>query len=282
MTSLTIDQYAVFGNPIRHSRSPQIHLQFAEQTGESINYTRQLVAKDKFKSKTTVFFDSGGLGLNITAPFKLEAFQFADELSARAQHAGAVNTLILKGSKIVGENTDGVGLVNDLIENLRWPLEKSRILVIGAGGAARGVMAPILKACPDSLVIVNRTASKAEELAKLFQVDATSSESQIMAGGFDILEGSQQSFDVIINASSASLSDEIPTIPKAVFSSALCYDMMYAKNRTAFLQYSLESGAESTADGLGMLVEQAAESFYLWRGKRPQTKSVIDSIRSGL
>ena len=282
MTNPLIDQYAVFGNPIEQSRSPQIHSQFAKQTGEVLHYSRQRVELGGFVDSASAFFDAGGLGLNVTAPFKLEAFQFADELTDRAQHAGAVNTLILRDSIIIGDNTDGVGLVRDLTSNLIWPLEDRRMLLIGAGGAARGVIAPILDERPSSLMIVNRTASKAEALAALFSADAALNNSLIVAGGFELLLEESGHYDVIINASSTGFSGELPPVPDAIFSDTFCYDMMYAKASTAFLLRANQLNSKGTADGLGMLVEQAAESFYLWRGKQPKTRALIDSLRQEL
>ncbi|MBT6580118.1 MAG: shikimate dehydrogenase [Cellvibrionales bacterium] len=273
------DRYAVLGNPIEHSRSPDIHQQFAEQLKQAMTYQRQLVPLDEFAASARSFFDGAGAGLNITVPFKLEAYQFADQLSERARRAGAVNTLINKDGTIIGDNTDGCGLLADLQNNLQWPIERANILVLGAGGAVRGILEPLLLAKPASIVIANRTLEKAEELSRAFQPLADDVACQLSAQQYSEL---MESFDIIINGTSASLSGDALPIANECFNTACCYDMMYAKAPTPFLQLAAKQGARKIADGLGMLVEQAAESFRLWRDIKPDTRVVIQSIRNSL
>ncbi|OUS11718.1 shikimate dehydrogenase [Gammaproteobacteria bacterium 53_120_T64] len=270
------DQYAVFGNPIKHSRSPQIHSAFAAQTGQDINYVSTLVESDQFQSAASRFFKDGGKGLNITVPFKLDAFSFADKLSERARRAGAVNTLIRQDDgSILGDNTDGFGLVRDICTNLDWAIEGKKILLVGAGGAVMGVLEPLLKKHPSLIVIVNRTVSKAQKLTSNF-----ADLGNIKACGFDGLKEKGQ-FDLIINGTSASLAGEIAPLPEQVLTAKTQgYDMMYAAEPTPFMRWMHEQGAQQTADGLGMLVEQAAEAFTLWRGVRPATKPAITAIRT--
>ena len=272
-----VDKYAVFGNPISHSKSPQIHMAFAQQTGQKLSYRAHKVAKDKFASAAKTFFNNAGKGLNVTVPFKLEAFHFADHLSDRARRAGAVNTLQLKADgSIYGDNTDGAGLVTDICQNLGWKVANRRVLLLGAGGAIRGILEPIIKQQPSHLVIVNRTVSTAQTLANSF-----SDLGNVRACSFEALEANQ--FDVIINGTSASLAGELPPLPSDLISDdGCCYDMMYSANPTPFMRWGAENLAWAVADGLGMLVEQAAESFYLWCGVRPQTAAVIEAIRSDL
>ncbi len=272
------DQYAVFGNPIKHSRSPQIHRAFAEQTGQDINYVSTLVETDQFQSAASRFFKSGGKGLNVTVPFKQDAFTFADELSERARRAGAVNTLIHQDDgKILGDNTDGVGLVRDIASNLGWAIEGKKVLLVGAGGAVMGVLEPLLQQHPALIVIANRTVSKAQKLAREF-----ADLGNIKGCGFDELAESGH-FDLIINGTSASLAGEIAPLPNSVLTAKTQgYDMMYAAEPTPFMRWMNEHGAQQTADGLGMLVEQAAEAFTLWRGVRPETAAVIQSIRAAM
>ncbi|MEZ0154158.1 MAG: shikimate dehydrogenase [Candidatus Reddybacter sp.] len=272
------DQYAVFGNPIKHSRSPQIHSAFAELTGQDINYVSTLVEADQFQSAARNFFKDGGKGLNITVPFKQDAFTFADELSERARRAGAVNTLIHQNDgKILGDNTDGIGLVCDISTNLGWAIEGKKILLVGAGGAVMGVLEPLLQQHPAIIVIANRTISKAQKLARDF-----ADLGNIQGCGFDELTESGH-FDLIINGTSASLAGEIAPLPNSVLTAKTQgYDMMYAAEATPFMRWMHEQGAQQTADGLGMLVEQAAEAFTLWRGVRPETAGVISSIRTAM
>lgn len=265
------DHYAVFGNPIAHSKSPVIHAAFARQTGQDMDYTSILAPVDGFVESVRAFQAGGGAGANVTVPFKEQAFAMADERTARAQAAGAVNTLKFQAGEILGDNTDGVGLVRDLTANLGVVLEGRRILLMGAGGAARGVVPPLLEEAPAELFIVNRTATKAEELARCFAGAGV-----VEGGGYEALAG--RNFDVVINATSASLGGELPPLREEVFTpGAWAYDMMYGRE-TPFTAFARGRGAR-VADGLGMLVEQAAEAFFLWRGVRPETKPVIALIR---
>jgi shikimate dehydrogenase len=269
-----VDRYAVMGNPIAHSKSPQIHQLFAQQTGQSISYQAILVEKHRFAEAVAEFLAAGGKGLNITVPFKQEAWQIADQLSARAQRAGAVNTLMLREpGTLLGDNTDGVGLVRDLTANLAVELAGKRLLMLGAGGAARGVLAPLLEQEPTHLVIANRTPERAEQLSGLF-----SDLGELTGCGFDALGG--EAFDVVINATAAGLKGEVPQLPEGIIGpETCCYDMMYGSAPTAFMRYAQQRGARRAFDGLGMLVEQAAESFRLWRGVNPETGPVIDFLR---
>lgn len=272
-----VDQYAVFGNPIKHSRSPQIHAAFAEQTGQALHYRAHKVELGRFAEVASEFFRNGGRGLNITVPFKIDAFEFADELSGRARRAGAVNTLALgEDGRIYGDNTDGVGMVRDINDNLGWPIAGQRILVLGAGGAVRGVLGPLLKQRPEELVIANRTPEKAEALADLFAELGPVSGEPFEALG-------ERQFDLIINGTSASLSGDLPPLPSQILSNEACvYDMMYGSEPTPFMRWAAGEAAWAVSDGLGMLVEQAAESFCIWRGLRPDTRPVIDAIRHSL
>ncbi|MBI3778211.1 MAG: shikimate dehydrogenase [Gammaproteobacteria bacterium] len=269
-------RYAVMGNPVAHSKSPAIHKQFAHQFGHNLEYTALWVDTDGFAEAVEQFRAEGGKGFNITVPFKLEAFELADNLSDRARLAGAVNTIRFESDgKIFGDNTDGTGLVHDLTKNLGVHLRGRKILVLGAGGAVRGVLGPLLKQNPAALVIANRTVSKAKDLAKAF-----AQLGKIEAVGYDDLVGKR--FDVVINGTSASLKGEVPPLPVNLFASnAVAYDMMYGDKPTPFLEWAMLHGAETAADGLGMLVEQAAESYLLWRGVRPETKHVIAALRKG-
>lgn len=267
------DRYAVIGNPIEHSKSPLIHAAFATQTGEALEYSRLLGNPDGFAADVRQFFSHGGRGLNVTVPFKEEAWQLADELSHRANIAKAVNTLILlSDGRIRGDNTDGVGLIRDLMANHGFPLRGSHILLLGAGGASRGVIRPLLDEKPSSLVVANRTASKAVTLASEL------GESREIEGcGLDELAGRQ--FDLIINATAAGLKGSVPAIPDTLLTaSGWTYDMMYGNEPTAFVRWGLEHGAAQSLDGRGMLIEQAAESFFLWRGVMPDTAPVIQAL----
>lgn len=267
------DLYAVFGNPIHHSKSPHIHRHFAEQTGQDMLYNRQLVAEDAFRDTAAQFFAEGGKGLNITVPFKLEAFALADRLTERAQRAGAVNTLARQSDGLLlGDNTDGIGMVHDM-HNLGWELRGKRILVLGAGGAVRGILQPLLEEQPASVTIANRTYEKAQQLVMSFQDLGT-----LQACSFADLAG--QTFDVVINGTSASLNGDLPPLPAGMLAeNACCYDMMYAAEPTVFLQWAEQQGAGKVADGLGMLVGQAAEAFYIWRQIRPEVIPVMTEIR---
>lgn len=270
------DLYAVFGNPISHSKSPVIHRQFAEQTGQDMHYTRQLVNDGEFEKAAQDFFAQGGKGLNITVPFKLNAFEFAQKRTPRAERAGAVNTLALLGNgTILGDNTDGIGMIHDM-HNLGWEIEGKRVLILGAGGAVRGILQPLLEEQPARVTISNRTFSKAEELAKNF-LDL----GDIQAKAFEQLQN--DNFDIVINGTSASLHGELPPLPeKLLAANASCYDMMYGAEPTVFLQWAKNHGATQIADGLGMLIGQAAEAFYLWRQIRPEVVPVITSLRRQL
>jgi shikimate dehydrogenase len=267
------DRYVVIGNPIAHSKSPQIHARFAQQAGEDIAYDHLLAPLDGFDAAVREFIAIGGRGANVTVPFKLEAFALADELSARAQAAGAVNTLTFKEGRIMGDNTDGVGLVRDIVISAGVPVTGKRLLLLGAGGAARGVILPLLSESPAELIIANRTVARAEELTAQFSHPA------LKASRFEDLSGA---FDVVINATSASLSAELPPVPASVFSpQTFAYDMMYGAQPTVFMQMAVSHGAV-VRDGLGMLVEQAAESFFVWRGVRPDTSPVYQWLRAQL
>jgi len=269
-----IDQYAVIGNPISHSKSPLIHTLFAEQTGQVLEYSALLGEVGQLKKAVENFRQNNGKGMNVTVPFKQDAWALVNERNIHAEKAGAVNTIIIRNDGyLIGDNTDGIGLVSDLSNNLKFEFKNKNILMLGAGGAVRGVLGPILAKQPQKIVIVNRTESKADELAKLF-----SDEGNIQSESFENLMG--QKFDLIINGTAASLSGDIPPIPESVVQDAFCYDMMYGAEDTAFMSWAKQHGAKATWDGLGMLVEQAAESFYLWRNVRPDTRAVIDHVRS--
>ena len=272
--SLPPERYGVIGNPIAHSKSPDIHAEFARQTAQHMVYERILAPVDAFAASVHSLIGQGFKGANVTVPFKLEAHALATSLTERAQAAGAVNTLKFDGDRIIGDNTDGVGLVTDIVANAGVALHGRRVLLLGAGGAARGVILPILAESPEQLVIANRTVSKAEELVAQFASKGT-----LAASDFGVLHAP---FDVVINATSASLSADLPPVAAEVFGAgSLAYDMMYGKEPTVFMQFASRHGA-STRDGLGMLVEQAAESFKLWRGVRPATASVFSTLRSRL
>lgn len=276
MTEL-IDRYAVFGNPVGHSKSPQIHNLFAKQTDQSLIYTAELAEIDQFDQAVRNFIKHNGKGLNITVPFKEDAWKLAQKHSGRAKRAGAVNTLRLEqDGSLYGDTTDGTGLVRDLTNNHHIAINNKTILIIGAGGAVRGVIEALLERRPASILITNRTKEKAVQLAKDF-----SDLGNIDGCGLD--EISDDSFDIIINGTSASLHGDLPTLPASIFDKHSCsYDMMYAAQATVFMQWSIDNGAGHVFDGLGMLVEQAAESFYIWRGVKPETASVIRDVRNSL
>jgi len=277
------DLYAVMGNPINHSKSPQIHTEFAEQTEQNLVYSAIQVPLDSFVAEVDKFFKNGK-GLNITVPFKEQAWQYADSYSSRALRAGAVNTLIKKeDGSVHADNTDGVGMVRDIAVNHQTPMKNKRILVLGAGGAVRGILEPVLEEKPAKLVIANRTVEKAQALAEDFQ--GISEVTELSGCGFaDLAELCKiLPFDLIINGTSASLSGDLPPLPDSVVGvETVCYDMMYGAQTTVFNQWATGLNAAKTIDGLGMLVEQAAESFTLWRGVRPETQSVIAGIREKL
>ena len=272
------DRYAVAGNPIAHSRSPAIHAQFAGQTGQSIEYGRLLAPLDGFAATVDAFRGAGGRGLNVTVPFKLDAFDYANEHSARARAAGAVNTLRFDGAHSLGDNTDGVGLTRDLQQRLQCSLADVRVLLLGAGGAARGVVLPLLEAGAACVLIANRTGSKAQALAQLF------GDPRVLAAGFDVIAAAPDSvFDLILNATSAGLSGQVPPLAATWYRQArLAYDLVYAARPTGFMTQASAAGCPQVSDGLGMLVEQAAESFFVWRGVRPHTAPVFTSLRAQL
>jgi shikimate dehydrogenase len=274
-------RYAVVGNPIAHSRSPAIHAQFAAQTDQDMVYDRLLAPLDGFVATVSAFRAEGGRGLNVTLPFKTEAFRLADSLTPRAALAGAVNTLVFDGDRVLGDNTDGAGLVDDIEHRIRLPLAGARVLLLGAGGAARGVVQPFLAAGIEHLMIVNRTADRAHELvrdlgARLPAADAA----RLSAGGFDAIAGGVH---ILVNATSAGLADASPPVPAGAWSDVrLALDMVYAAQPTAFMRAAAEAGCPRIEDGLGMLVSQAAESFALWRGVRPATLPVYAMLREQL
>ena len=270
-----VDHYAVMGNPVAHSKSPQIHALFARASGHRIDYRAIQVDAGGF-AQAVAQFRVHGLGLNVTVPFKQEAVSVADHLSERAQLAGAVNTLKFEpDGRVFGDNTDGAGLVHDLEKNLHFPLRGRHVLVLGAGGAVRGVLGPLLKHHPAELVIANRTVSRARDLAGNF-----SGAGAVSACGFDELRG--RHFDLVINGTAASLKGEVPPLPETIFRrEALAYDMMYGDRPTPFMDWAARHGAARVSDGLGMLVEQAAESYLVWRGLRPKTEPVIAALRGG-
>ena len=268
-----MDRYVVIGNPVAHSRSPEIHARFARETGEAISYGHMLVEPGDFARAARDFFASGGRGANVTLPFKIDAFAFARERTPRAVQAGAANTLVLRAGVVHGDNTDGAGLVRDLTANLGLDLAGKRILLLGAGGAARGVVAPLLAFSPAVLVIANRTRERARELARLFG-DA----GPVEGVGLDAMGAG---FDLVVNATSSSTHGEPLALPAGVFApGATAYDMAYGPAARPFLDGARAAGALAS-DGIGMLVEQAAESFFLWRGKRPDTAGVIAALRAG-
>lgn len=272
-----MDRYAVLGNPVNHSKSPQIHSAFAEQCQQAMAYSAMHVEAGNFVATVKAFFEQGGKGLNVTVPFKQEAWSLAEELSDDAKIAGAVNTLwINQQGRLQGHNTDGIGLLRDIKTNHGSSLAEKNILLLGAGGAARGIILPLLREGPAELCIANRTRTKAEELAALF-----AGFGNVRGCGLDDIDVSKnKKVDWIINATSASLQGELPLLPEAILNpGAACYDLMYAKEETIFCQWAKQAGAKKNMDGLGMLVEQAAESFYLWRGVRPQTARVIESLK---
>jgi shikimate dehydrogenase len=270
------DRYAVIGNPIEHSKSPLIHSEFARQTGQDMEYGRLLGNLEDFPAEVRRFFGSGGCGMNVTVPFKEEAWRISSERSPEAESAGAVNTLSLgRGGELRGDNTDGVGLLRDLTENNGFELAGKRVLLLGAGGAARGVLRPLLEGRPAELVVANRTAARAAALAA-----ASKAYGPLRGSGLDALAGGH--FDLIINATSAGLAGAAPSLPDDCLAPhGWTYDMLYGEGQTPFCHWGVAHGADRTLDGLGMLVEQAAESFLLWRGVRPDTRPVICLLRRG-
>lgn len=267
------DHYAVVGHPVAHSLSPEIHAAFARQTGQDLDYVKLPAPPDGFAATVRKFRDAGGKGVNITLPFKHEAWNLAEIRVGNAAPARAVNTLVFKDGTITGHNTDGPGLLADLEHNLRFPVRDRRVLLMGAGGATYGVMQPLLNARPRQLAVANRTLSKAQDLVAHFAQTApavTSAQTYAQLAGMH--------FDLVINATSAGLQDEMPPLPGGIFAAGgLAYDMVYGR-QTPFMKFAQQCGAR-TADGLGMLVEQAAESFFIWRGVRPDTRPVLEMLK---
>lgn len=268
----TQDRYAVIGNPIAHSKSPEIHARFAAQTQQQMVYERLLSPLDAFAATVRSFVQAGGKGLNVTVPFKLEAHALATSLTERARMAGAVNTLKFEGDQMFGDNTDGVGLVNDIVHNAKREIAGKSVLLLGAGGAARGVLLPLLEQGPACLTLANRTTEKAQILAQSF-----AGRGRIDVSDFAALD---TPFDLVINATAASMSAQtLPLSPRLFASHTLAYDMMYGQKPTVFMLFASAQGAKAR-DGLGMLVEQAAESFFWWRKVRPETSSVFADLRA--
>jgi shikimate dehydrogenase len=267
------DRYAVIGHPVAHSRSPWIHAQFARQTGEHISYAALEIAPAELPVRLRAFFAHAGRGLNVTVPHKQAVLPLLDELSERAGIAGAVNTVIrLPDGRLRGDNTDGSGFVRDLTRNLGISVAAQRVLLLGAGGAARGLLAPLLALEPAELVIANRTPQRAAELAQRFAAHGV-----VHGCGFEQL-GSQP-FELIINATAAGLDQQLPPLPIALLeAAALCYDLVYAGGETGFVRWAREHGVARSVDGTGMLVEQAADAFLLWRGVRPDTAPVLAAL----
>lgn len=273
-TSSTPDRYAVVGFPVKHSWSPFIHGMFAKQTEQAMTYARMEVAPEDFNREIENFFASGGRGLNVTVPHKQAACLITRYRTPRAEIAGAVNTIAAQPDGLLGDNTDGAGLLTDITRNLGLTLGNARILLLGAGGAARGAIGPLLGAAPDYLEIANRNEARALELAEEFVTLG-----DVRGCGFDAITTTGH-FDLVLNATSASLQETIPPIPPSVIGpTTLCYDMAYGKGDTAFTRWAKNAGAGRAETGWGMLVEQAAESFFLWRGIKPDTKPVLEAVR---
>lgn len=269
-----MDHYAVIGHPVEHSKSPLIHAAFARQTGQQLEYGKVLSPLDGFAATIVDLQARGYAGANVTVPFKFEAYTLADSVTARARHAGAVNTLTFRDGGILGDNTDGVGLVRDILDNQQCALAGKRILLLGAGGAAEGVLGPLLESLPARLCVANRTMDKAGAMVARAQAGGT----RLDAAGFGELAG--QVFDVVINATSSGLSNERLPLPAGLFADgALAYDMMYGRE-TPFMAFAREAGVQRVVDGLGMLVEQAAEAFFIWRQVRPATAPVMEMVRA--
>jgi len=268
------ERYAVFGNPIAHSKSPKIHAAFAQQTAQDLCYEAIWAPVDGFAAAVDAFRAAGGRGANVTVPFKQAAYQYATQLTERARLAQAVNTLQFGADQVLGDNTDGAGLVLDIQQNLGFSIAGKRVLLMGAGGAARGVVLPLLACQPLSLTIANRTPNKARDLAQ-----HCAAYGMVQACDYASLAGYQ--YELVINATSSSLNDALPPLPPRLFApAALAYDLMYGQELTPFLAFAEQQQAQILADGLGMLVEQAAESFYVWRGVRPETLPVIAQFRN--
>jgi shikimate dehydrogenase len=268
-------EYGVVGHPVAHSRSPFIHGMFARQTGQNMSYRLHDVHPERLHSFVIEFWKRGGKGLNVTVPHKLSASGLVRAMSERATRAGAVNTLLMDAHGISGDNTDGAGLVRDLTVNLKITLNGLRILLAGSGGAARGVIGPLLAQSPSLIVVAGRSASRADALARQFEALGP-----VAGCALDAIP--ERAFDLIINATSAGLSGEVPAIPPSVIGpESFCYDMSYARAGTAFIAWARHHGCRRSAQGWGMLVEQAAESFELWRGLRPLTAPVLDALIAG-
>lgn len=274
MSSTEPDRYALMGYPVKHSWSPFIHGMFAKQTAQNLTYRLLEVTPEQLPAAIPEFFSEGGKGLNLTVPHKQAVLKLVKYCTPRAEFAGAINTITLQDNELLGDNTDGVGLIIDLVQNLKVELEDKRVLLLGAGGAARGVLAPLLQRRPTLIEIANRDGARAQQLAEEFKTLGT-----VRGGSFAAIEAAP--FDVVINATSTSLQGTLPPVPVAVLSpQTLCYDMAYSKQDTVFLLWAKEFGAGRIEQGWGMLVEQAAEAFLLWRGVRPDTKPVLEAVRS--
>lgn len=275
---LSMDKYAVIGHPIAHSKSPLIHEAFAQQTGQALTYKRVLAPLDGFRATVEHLIQVGYRGVNVTVPFKFEAFALCTQRTERATLAGAVNTLSFEAGAIVGDNTDGAGLVNDIVRNHQTPIRGKDVLIVGAGGAAEGVLFPLLHEHPRSLCVVNRTAEKAEKMIEKAHSMASALGITLQAGGFDAAEG--QAFDLVINATSTGLSEQALPLPSGLCRPAsLAYEMMYGTS-TPFTRYAEQEGCQHILDGVGMLVEQAAEAFTIWRGVRPDTRAIMAQLRN--
>jgi shikimate dehydrogenase len=273
---LMTDRYAVIGNPIAQSKSPLIHTAYAQVTGHDIEYTKLLAPLGGFAAAVDAFRAAGGRGMNVTAPFKLDAFAYATDLAPSAQMAGAVNALKFEGDKVHAENFDGVGLVRDVVHNLGCPLQGRRVLILGAGGATRGALLPILAQRPAELWVVNRTVAKAQALAQLAGQHQTGA---VPVRGIGYADLGTAAFDAVFNATSASLTAELPPLPTSAFApGCLAYELAYGKGLTPFLRLAQQAGVSQLADGVGMLAEQAAEAFEWWRGVRPDTAAVIQQL----
>jgi len=266
-----MNKYAVIGNPIHHSFSPTIHAQFAKQVGCSMSYEKILAPLDGFTVVAKNFISSGALGFNITVPFKVEAYDLVDEQTLNAKIAGAVNTIKVENGTLYGENTDGIGLVNDLCKNLQQNIKGKDILILGAGGTTQGILLPLLECQPERILVANRTKTKSLKLASNY-----SKYGKVCGFGLDQIKA--KPVDIVINATSASLEDKMPEIPSGVATGSLCYDLMYGK-QTPFMKWARRNSAIKVTDGLGMLVEQAASAFAFWHGITPETKEVIKSLR---
>lgn len=274
MNTATVDRYAVIGNPVEHSKSPEIHELFADQTGEKISYEKIFAEENKFRQVVTEFFNNGGKGMNVTVPFKIDAWAFVDEHTDYAKHAVAVNTIHLnKNGNFFGANTDGIGLLRDLKKTYHIQIENKKILIVGAGGATQGIVEPLLNEGPAELCIANRTVIKAEVIATRFQ-----NLGEIKTCPLTVIP--KQKFDLILHATSIGLENKNIELPSEIVGpDTCCYDLLYSDQDTPFMKWAKNHNAGKVADGFGMLLEQAAESFYLWRGKRPDTSMALNYFR---